>query len=527
MSAVLFESRADLLKNIDIQWQRLALLVMLTVILSTLGAIGIAKSITQPIKNLVSQVKSITKGRFSGHVAVSGSQELDQLSTEFNDMTEAIISREQQISFQAFHDPLTHLPNRNSLINAIEKRINTKHDFLLIQLCLLRVEEITDTLGYQASDVVINEVASQIVNTELGCDSYHLGGENFVLILNSQDVKTLILSLQKTLEVDCIFENISLHMQYAFGVVLSEQHTYCSASDLLQKSGVAMQRAKKDKTLFQIYDPIFAQNAVERLFLTNSLKHAIEHDELVLHYQPKLSLNTMTISHVEALVRWQHPEKGLIPPDSFISIAEKTGQIDALTRWVTQQAFSDYANWRFNGIETNIAINISAENLLDKSYSDYIIALKKAHNLPENAITLEVTEDAVVADPKRATEILCYLRNNGFKISVDDYGTGYSSLAQLKQLPVQELKIDRSFVQHLAQNEYDKIIVSSTIELAHKMGLSVVAEGVEDETTLNWLQSKGCQLAQGYLISRPLPSKAFIRWIETTDYLIQKRQIQC
>jgi EAL domain-containing protein (putative c-di-GMP-specific phosphodiesterase class I) len=288
-----------------------------------------------------------------------------------------------------------------------------------------------------------------------------------------------------------------------------------------------MQRAKKDKTLFQIYDPIFAQNAVERLFLTNSLKHAIEHDELVLHYQPKLSLNTMTISHVEALVRWQHPEKGLIPPDSFISIAEKTGQIDALTRWVTQQAFSDYANWRFNGIETNIAINISAENLLDKSYSDYIIALKKAHNLPENAITLEVTEDAVVADPKRATEILCYLRNNGFKISVDDYGTGYSSLAQLKQLPVQELKIDRSFVQHLAQNEYDKIIVSSTIELAHKMGLSVVAEGVEDETTLNWLQSKGCQLAQGYLISRPLPSKAFIRWIETTDYLIQKRQIQC
>lgn len=523
ISAVLFESRADLLKSIDLQWPRLILLVLVTVILSTFGAIAIARGITHPIKRLVSQVKSITKGNYDGIVDVSGSQELQQLSTEFNDMTKAIISREETISFQAFHDQLTHLPNRNALIKAIDRRLKSDNHFLIVQLCILRAEEIADTLGYQASDYVINEVASRIVQTEQGYDSYHLGSEYFVLLAEEQDIALLIDKLKSALNMKCLFQNISLHLQFSFGVVVSSQHPQCSVAELLQKSNVAIQRAKNDKKVFQVYDPVFDQNAVERLFLTNNLKTAIEQNQLVLFFQPKVSLKTMEISHVEALVRWIHPEKGLIPPDSFISIAEKTGQMDALTRWVTRTAINQYLQWQANGIDINIAINISAENILDKSYPDYVIALKQTHQLTDCAITLEVTEDAVVDDPKKATEILNYLNQSGFKLSIDDYGTGYSSLAQLKQLPVQELKIDRSFVQYLTENDSDKIIVKSTIELAHNMGLSVVAEGIEDETTLLWLQSQGCELAQGYYISKPLPANEFEAWLNTSNYKKQKK----
>ncbi|ATC99597.1 MULTISPECIES: bifunctional diguanylate cyclase/phosphodiesterase [Pseudoalteromonas] len=523
ISAVLFESRADLLKSIDIQWPRLALLVFITVLLSTFGAIAIARGITRPIKSLISQVKSISKGNYDGIVNVSGSRELKQLSNEFNDMTKAIISREQTISFQAFHDQLTHLPNRNALVTAIEKRQTSKHDFLIVQLSILRAEEIAETLGYQASDYVINEVANRIENTPHDFDCYHLGNENFILLIENQNIDALIDTLQSALTMQCQFQNIHLHLQFTFGVVIASQHPNCSVAELLQKSNVAIQRAKNNKKAFQIYDPIFDQNAIERLFLTNNLRTAIEQDQLTLFFQPKLSLKTMEISHVEALVRWLHPEKGLIPPDSFISIAEKTGQMDALTRWVTNAAINQYLAWQSNGIHINIAINISAENILDKSYPDYVISLKQQHQLADCAITLEVTEDAVVDDPEKATEVLNYLNQSGFKLSIDDYGTGYSSLAQLKQLPVQELKIDRSFVQHLLDNENDQIIVKSTIELAHNMGLSVVAEGIEDEATLLFLQAQACELAQGYFISKPLPAHEFEAWLSQSNYKKQTK----
>ncbi len=521
-SAILFKSKADILESVGIEWPRLALLIILTVILSSLGALAIARSITRPIKQLVSQVKSISQGNYGGVVDVTGSKELQQLSGEFNQMTKAIISREETISFQAFHDPLTHLANRNALINELEQRTKQKQKFLMIQVCYLRAEEISDTLGYQVGDEVTTEVANRFINTQLDYECFHLGGEQFVLLTEEQDVEVLMKSLSNALNIMCTFENISLHIQFAFGVVISSEHNSGDPAELLQKSNVAIQHAIKDKKVYQVYDPAFDQDAVERLFLTNSLKQAIEEDQLTLFYQPKLSLDTMTISHVEALVRWQHPERGLIPPDAFISIAEKTGQMDKLTRWVTNAAMKQYVKWQEKGFDINIAINISAENIMDKSYPDYVIGLKKQHNLCDAAITLEVTEDAVVADPNKATMMLNYLRESGFKLSIDDYGTGYSSLAQLKQLPVQELKIDRSFVQHLTDDESDKIIVKSTIELAHNMKLSVVAEGIEDEAALMWLKSQGCQLAQGFFISRPLPADAFDKWIESTEYNVGK-----
>ena len=524
LSALLYKSKADLLANTGVQWPQLILLIALTVALSSLGAFAIARGITRPIKQLIKQVKQITKGNYHQHVTVDGSKELTQLSDEFNHMTEAIVEREETISFQAFHEPLSHLPNRNALLNALAKREQAQQDFIVIQLCYLGAEEITDTLGYQVGDEVIIEVAERIVKTQLGLSCFHLGGENFVLLAEQQAVEPLVEKLLAALNIRCQYENISLHLQFVLGVAISAQHNGGNEGELLQKSNVALQHAKKNKSPYQLYDPQFDLNAVERLFLTNSLKQAIEQDELILFYQPKLSLSDMTISHVEALVRWQHPEKGLIPPDAFISIAEKTGQMGALTRWVTKTAVNQYIAWQQLGLDINIAINISAANIMDKSYPDFVIALKQEAGLSDNAITLEVTEDAVVEDAEQATAILGYLRDHGFKLSIDDYGTGYSSLAQLKQLPVQELKIDRSFVQHLSTDESDKIIVKSTIELAHNMALSVVAEGIEDETALLWLKSHGCQLAQGYFISKPLPANVFEQWLDNTPYHIRRTE---
>jgi len=516
--AVMFKSKADLLRDIHVNWQRLLLLLALTLFLSLIGAWLIAKGITKPIKLLIKQVKYIAQGNYAESVTIDDSQELAQLGNEFNNMKESVVEREQTIIYRSSHDELTNLPNRNALLEYLPLRCHQHQPFILLQLKILRLEEVNDTLGHTVGDKVVVEVANRLINCALAPKSFHLGADNFILVVDQCPIDELINELLPDLESHYQYENISLHFQYAIGIANSIEHGAKDVAELIQKSHVALQQAQKNKQLFQVYDTQFDTNTIERLHLTNGLRTAIDEDQLVLFYQPKLSLDTMKLSHVEALVRWQHPEKGLVPPDSFISIAEKTGQMDALTRWVTQEAIQQFLIWQEAGTPIKIAINISAENLKDKSYSDFIIALKERYQLPGQAITLEVTEDAVVADPEKATEILCYLKEHGFKLSIDDYGTGYSSLAQLKQLPVQELKIDRSFVQHLMQSQDDQIIVRSTIELAHNMGLSVVAEGIEDEETLLWLKEHKCEIAQGYFISRPLPVNEFDLWLQKSPY---------
>ncbi len=521
--AIMYKSKADLLKNIKTDWQQFFILIMLTLLVSIYGALRIAKGITRPIKQLIEQVKSVTAGNYAESVEVQGSKELKQLADEFNHMTQAVTSREETISYQAFHDSLTQLPNKNALISALNLRLANQEKFTLLQLSLLNADEIYDTLGYQVGDNILVDVAKRLSTNSLAGDAYHIGGHNFVLTIAGtpeQDnaLTTMVKQLADPLMMECKFGSINLHLQFAIGAILSSQFAEKDAAPLLQKSSVALQQAIKNKQLYEKYHPSFDSDAVERLYLTNSLKSAIEEDQLVLFYQPKLALDSMQVTHVEALVRWQHPEKGLIPPDSFISIAEKTGQMGALTRWVTKEAFTQYLIWQRKGIHIQIAINISAQNLLDKTYSDFIIQLKQQHEIPDDVITLEVTEDAVVADPIKATELLNYLHEHGFKLSIDDYGTGYSSLAQLKQLPVQELKVDRSFVQQLANDESDQIIVKSSIEMAHNLGLTVVAEGIEDKETLTWLAEKGCELAQGYFISRPQPAAQLEQWLEDGPY---------
>lgn len=322
--------------------------------------------------------------------------------------------------------------------------------------------------------------------------------------------------MQKNIEAEYRYQDISLHLQLTIGV--SFVHYPSDLETLLRQADTAMQHAKKNKLEQQIYNQQIDVNTLERLQLINELKSAIQHGELVLFYQPKLDLSLNKVTHVEALVRWQHPDRGMIPPDEFIPIAEQMGQMNALTRWVMNEAIDQYLSWKSQGIDLGIAINISAENLKDANFCQYVLDVIADRNVPIEALTLEITEDAVVSDPENAIKQLKILKQYGLKLSIDDYGTGYSSLAQLKQLPVDELKVDKSFVQNLMVNLDDQIIVNSTLQLAHSLGLRVVAEGIEDEGALKWLAQRGCEMGQGYYLSKPVDADSLVDWLASSGY---------
>ena len=514
--------RANFVALLQEQWWKFLFLAALTLLLSLTSAYFIAGSISKPIKRLVAQAKVIASGDYQQKVTLKDNNEIGQLADEFNQMQAAVLQREEAITHRADHDPLTDLPNRNKLNKTLKKLIEQQKNFLVLHLNLSRLKDVNDTLGHDVGDEVIKELASRLHNL-CQMNSFnalaHLGADEFILLVEHLKVDEAIYQLRAELEPIFDYQGISLQLQVRIGVAAYPEHAVDDKS-LLQMADTALNSTREKRKLVQIYHPDLDVNTVERLSLINDLKQAIPAGELELHFQPKMCLKTKTVTHAEALVRWQHPTLGMVPPDNFIHIAEQTGQIKALTRWVFITALDQYNAWQEQGIDLNIAINVSAENLKENDFHHFICQSIMAAKVPAEKITLEVTESSVVEDPEEAIKLLAEFKDYGMKISIDDYGTGYSSLAQLKQLPVHELKIDKSFIQHLEHDEDDQIIVRSTIELAHNMGLHVVAEGIEDEFALNWLAAHGCELAQGYYISKPKPA------VELTPWLLAQLTIQ-
>ena len=283
---------------------------------------------------------------------------------------------------------------------------------------------------------------------------------------------------------------------------------------MIRHAGVAMYVAKRAKTGMALYDPKQDEHSRSRLSLINELRQGIEHDHLLLRWQPQEELATGRAGSAEALVRWQHPKHGLIMPDQFVKLAEQTGLIASTTEWVLKAALRQCRDWRRRDIHLKVAVNISALNLYVPGFVDTVGRALSESALPPNSLILELTESAVMEDPKRSLGTLVSLRDMGITISIDDYGTGYSSLAYLKRLPVGEIKIDKSFVREMASDEDYATIVKSTIELGHSLGLRVVAEGVEDKQTRDLLAGLGCDSAQGYLISPPISAEELDRWFE-------------
>jgi diguanylate cyclase (GGDEF)-like protein len=422
---------------------------------------------------------------------------------------------------QALHDALTGLPNRALFRDrTAQALLAARRDGTAVAVLLMdldRFKDVNDSLGHHTGDLLLHQVGERLRARLRASDTIaRLGGDEFAVLLpglrDPAAAAAVARELREALERPFSPGDIQqIHADASIGIALYPDHGG-DPDALIQHADVAMYQAKRARLGVAVYDSASDQSSPARLALLAELRRAIDGDELILHYQPKVDL-AGGIDGAEALLRWPHPERGLIPPAEFIPLAEHTGLIRRLTLWVLEAALRQSREWRRQGLDVALAVNLSAANLADPELPDDIADLLRRMDVPPDRLTLEITESTAMADPARAQDLLLRLRDLGVGLSIDDFGTGHSSLAYLSSLPVTELKIDRSFVTSIATDDSDAMIVRSTIDLGHNLGLRVVAEGVEDDHTLRWLSDHGCDLAQGYGLTRPLPAAELPTWL--------------
>jgi diguanylate cyclase (GGDEF)-like protein len=379
-----------------------------------------------------------------------------------------------------------------------------------------RFKEVNDTLGHHSGDKLLQQVALRLSGTVREIDTIaRLGGDEFAVLLPDTDVqgaREAAARIHSAFEEIFVVDDLALDLSASVGIAVHPEHSDSSAG-LLQRADVAMYVAKENKSGLEIYEPDRDQNSPARLSLAGDLRRAIDEGELVLHYQPKVDAVTRRVVGLEALVRWQHPEHGLVPPAEFIGLAEKTGLIKPLTMTVLDMALAQTVDWIEEGIRLPVAVNLSPLSLIDRSLPDEVSAALRRWGVPAELLELEVTESSLMHDPQRASEILSDVSAMGVTIAIDDFGTGYSSLGWLRQLPIDELKIDRSFVSAMTSSHEGMVIVESTVQLASNLDIRVVAEGVEDEVVAKVLAGLGCDMFQGFLMTRPLPADELSAWL--------------
>lgn len=446
----------------------------------------------------------------------TGGDEIAILERNFNRLAEAVESETAALEYQALHDPLTELPNRKLLNNRLQQEIlraeRSNKPLVLIMSDLDHFKEINDTLGHHVGDIVLQQAAIRLFRTFRKTDNVsRLGGDEFGILLPETSLEQAINISKKAVaafEIPFVVEGHSLSLGISMGLVESPIHGD-DVNILVQRADVAMYVAKRNNLGLSVYDPNQDTHSIGRLALMTEFRSAIENQSLEIVYQPKVDVRTKEIIGAEALMRWNHPERGYIDPDEFIPLAEQTGLIKPLTSWALEQAVKQCMIWREIWPDFNMAVNLSVHNLHDVALLNQVRDLIANHDMPPSCLTLEITEGDIMTDPIRAKEILEAFHMMGITLAIDDFGTGYSSLSYLKQLPVDELKIDKSFVMEMTQDENDAVIVRATIELAHNLGLKTVAEGVVNQETWDHLLTLNCDSAQGYFISRPVSPANF------------------
>jgi diguanylate cyclase (GGDEF)-like protein len=429
-----------------------------------------------------------------------------------------------QREHDALHDVLTGLPNRALLQletqAALETAVRDGGGVAVLLIDLDHFKEINDTLGHNVGDLLIVEVARRLA-AAAGDDALvaRLGGDEFALLATpgARDgelrdaVLALVGRLGSALRQPITLSGVRLDVQASMGIAYAPEHA-ATIDELLSRADVALYSAKEDRGGWRTYDPEQDGHSPERLALLGELRDGLGRDELVLHFQPQCEARRGELTGVEVLVRWQHPVRGLLMPDDFIPFAESTGLITELTLQVLDRAAVQACAWVAEGRPLGVAVNVSARHLTDLDLPVRVKEVLDRHGLPAHLLTLEVTESTIMADPSRAVHVLDRLRELGVRIAVDDYGTGYSSLAYLKRLRVDELKIDKSFILSMLDDDSDEVIVRSTVELGHNLGLQIVAEGVEDAAVWQALLPLGCDVVQGFHLSPPLPAEEFRAW---------------
>jgi len=453
----------------------------------------------------------------SGFLALSGLL-AGHLCAQMRVAEKALRTQLQHAEHTSLHDTLTGLPNRTLLVQRVEQAIAMHHPneaMALLIVDLDRFKDVNDTLGHHFGDVLLAQVTGRFAEClTSGATLARLGGDEFAVLLPRSDATFAIVTAQGLLAAllpPFAIEEHQLDVGASIGIALypaDGQH----ATALLRHGDVAMYVAKRSGSGYAVYAADQDQHSPERLALVGELRHAIDNDELVLHFQPKISLSSGRVIGAEALVRWQHSQRGLMAPDQFIGLAEQTGLIRPLSRWVLNETLRQSAAWRRAGIDVSMAVNLSMRDLHDPDLPQIVGDLLARWGTVPSDLVLEITENGLMAEPARALDTATRLRALGVRLAIDDFGTGYSSLAYLKRLPVSELKIDRSFVRDMAVDDDDATIVRSTIGLAHDLGLNVVAEGIEDRASYDLLKRLGCDVAQGYFMSRPIPARDFEAW---------------
>jgi diguanylate cyclase (GGDEF)-like protein len=444
-------------------------------------------------------------------------------------VSELLVSKRRSKDLQrlATSDDLTGLANRERFREAVNGRIDeagrTGRGLAVMLMDLDRFKEINDTLGHHYGDVMLRELGPRLV-AAIGPEGLvaRLGGDEFAVLLAEGTHDTAVLEHAAERLSNCVVEpfavvdELSLEVGASIGIARFPEDGEDSHA-LMRCADIAMYAAKEAQCGYKIYAAEQNQHSVRRLSVLSDIRHALASDEIVVHFQPIVDLDDLSVRGAEGLVRWQHPEMGLVPAEAFVQTVEQTGLIGPLTRHVLEQSIAECAGWRRDGHDLSVAVNLSVRNLLDRDLPKEIERLLTTYSVPADALQLEITERMIMSDPDRALATVTRLSALGARMSVDDFGTGYSSLATLRRLPIDDLKIDRSFVSPMLRNESDLIIVRSTINLGHDLGLRITAEGVEDAGTFERLALLGCDLAQGFHLSRPMPADAFKAWLQRAE----------
>jgi diguanylate cyclase (GGDEF)-like protein len=527
--AVLHRSLGGALAAFERLRNTLIVLALLSIVMSIVGSVAVARSITRPLETLASAAARIEQGDYVEPVAVARSDEIGVLASSLNHMRGGIADREKRILKLAYEDPLTDLANRSRFANALELAISEAAaggvGLTILMMDLDRFKHVNDSLGHGVGDHVLREVGARLQRTVTAAECVaRLGGDEFAILVREglvrergdADPADVARRIIAALESPILYEGQPLDVGTSIGIARFPDHGR-DAQTLVRNADIAMYAAKRNKTGFAIYEARYDTNQQEHLSLLSELRRAVEHHELRLYYQPKVSLHSANISAVEALIRWQHPTRGLVSPGLFVPFAEQTGYIKLLTRWVLREAVRQVGEWLRDGLRLTVSVNISARDLMNRELPEYVAALLAEYGVSPSLLCIEITESGFMEDPAHAQRVLDRLSELGVKLSIDDYGTGYSSLSYVMRLPVQELKIDRSFISRMASDPEIATIVRSTIDLGHNLNLKVVAEGVEDLAAWKMLRVLGCDDAQGFFMSKPLDPRALIAWIRLND----------
>lgn len=444
--------------------------------------------------------------------------ELRQLNTELTDIN-------NELEHLALYDQLTQLPNRSLFQDRLQQALfaaeRERGNVAVLMVDLDRFKEINDSLGHAAGDQLLVQVAQRFSEQLRHTDTVgRLGGDEFAVVLpdtSREQASHLATSLLQILEPEFAVNGTRLSVAASIGIAIYPMHGL-DVGMLLKHADIAMYAAKRTRYGYAVYDADADDTQPGRLSLVGDLRQALVNREFDLYFQPKVDLRSGTLYGAEALARWPHVKRGLVRPDEFVPILEQTGLIRAFTIWAIEHALANCARWHTMGFDLSVAVNISMESLLDPQFPGQVMSLLKGSQVQRDCLILEITESVFLSEHAKVRGVLSLLREHGVQFSIDDFGTGHSSLSRLKKLPVSELKIDRSFVKDMERDWDDAVIVRSTVDLAHNLGLAVIAEGVETEGALNMLREMNCDLVQGYYVSRPLSAGDFIRYLQDTAW---------